>query len=105
MKGMDPNALFAQARKMKDDLARVEEDLKDRMVEGKAGDGMVTVVANGNQEVQAVRIKAAAIDPDDPELLEDLVLLAIKQAVEKAKELHEEEMKKVTGGMDIPGLM
>jgi len=105
MAGMDPNALMAQARKMREDMARIEQDLGERNVEGNAGDGLVTVVANGNQEVKAVRIKASAIDPDDPDLLEDLVLVAVRQALEKAKALHEEEMGKVTGGMDSPGLM
>jgi len=103
-KGFDPNALFTQARKMKEDMGRVQDDLKNRMVEGQAPEGLVTVVANGLQEVEAVRIKPAAVDPDDLEELEDLILVAVRAALEKAKALHEEEMSKITGGMDLPGL-
>jgi len=104
MKGFDPNALFSQAKKLKEDMARVSDDLKSRMVEGKAGDGLVTCVANGNQEVEAIRIKPDAIDPDDLEELEDLILVAVRNALEKARELHESEMSKITGGMDMPGM-
>ena len=104
MKGLDPNALFAQAKKMKDEMARIQNDLKDRMVEGKATGGLVTVVANGNQDVVAVRIKPDAVDKSDLSLLEDLVLLAVKDAMEKAKKLNEEALSKVTGGMNVPGL-
>ena len=106
MKGFDPNALFAQAKKMKEDMNRVQDDLKARMVEGKAADGLVSVVANGNQEIEAVRIKPSAVDPDDLEELEDLILVAVRAALEKAKALNDEEMSKITGGMNLPpGLM
>ena len=103
-KSFDPNALFSQAKKMKDDMARVQEDLKQRMVEGKAPEDLVSVVANGLQEVEAIRIKPAAVDPDDLEELEDLILVAVRQALDKARELHEAEMSKITGGMDLPGM-
>lgn len=104
MKGFDPDALFAQARKMKDQMAEVEKDLAERMVEGKAGDGLVTVVCSGSLEVQAIRLKPAAVDPDDLELLEDLLLVAVKSALEKATALRDGEMSKVTGGMNLPGM-
>lgn len=104
MKGFDPNALFSQAKKLKEDMAKVQDDLKQRMVEGKAADGLVTCVANGNQEVEAIRIKPDAVDPDDLEELEDLILVAVRNALEKARELHESEMSKITGGMDMPGM-
>ncbi|MAB90423.1 MAG: YbaB/EbfC family nucleoid-associated protein [Planctomycetes bacterium] len=103
-KSFDPNALFSQAKKMKDDMARVQEDLKQRMVEGKAPEDLVSVVANGLQEVEAIRIKPAAVDPDDLEELEDLILVAVRQALDKARALHEAEMSKITGGMDLPGM-
>ncbi|MEE2712368.1 MAG: YbaB/EbfC family nucleoid-associated protein [Planctomycetota bacterium] len=103
-KSFDPNALFSQAKKMKDDMARVKEDLKQRMVEGKAPEDLVSVVANGLQEVEAIRIKPAAVDPDDLEELEDLILVAVRQALDKARALHEAEMSKITGGMDLPGM-
>lgn len=102
MKGFDPNQLFAQAKKMKDEMARVQDDLKERMVEGKASGGLVSAVANGNQEIVAVRIKPDAVDPDDLELLEDLILVAVKEALEKARAMNEEAMGQVTGGMGLP---
>lgn len=98
MKGFDPNALFAQAKKMKEEMGRVEQELAQRMVEGKAGDGLVSVVVNGNSELQAVRIKPEAVDPDDLSLLEDLVLLAMKEGLQKARRMHDEAMEEVTGG-------
>jgi DNA-binding YbaB/EbfC family protein len=99
MKNFDPQSLMSQAKRMKDDMARIQADLKDRMVEGVAGGGLVTVVANGVQEIQAVRIKPDAVSKDDVEMLEDLVTVAVKAALEKAKKLHESEMAKVTGGL------
>ena len=102
MTGFNPQAMMAQARKMQEDMARVQKDLAGRMVEGGAGNGLVTVVMNGVQEVQAVRIKAAAVDPDDVEMLEDLVTVAVKAALEKSKELQRAETAKVApmgGGM------
>jgi DNA-binding YbaB/EbfC family protein len=104
MKGFDPNALFAQAKKMKDDMGRLQGELKQRMVEGKSGGGAVAVVMNGQQEIQSVRIKKDAIDPTDPALLEDLVLLAVRDALEQSKKMSEETMKRATGGLNIPGL-
>lgn len=102
MKGLDPNALFAQARKLKDEMARAQDDLKQRMVEGKAGGGLVTVTANGNQQVEAIRIQPAAVDKDDVSLLEDLVLLAVKDALEKARKLNEDVMGRLSSGMGLP---
>jgi DNA-binding YbaB/EbfC family protein len=106
MKGFDPNALFQQARKMKEEMGRVQEDLAGRMVEGKAPGGAVRIVVNGNSEVQAVNIQPEAIDPDDSSFLEDLVMVAVKDALEKARHLHDEAMEKATGGMGgLPGLL
>lgn len=102
MNRVDPNALFSQARKLKDEMARAQEGLKDRMVEGKAGGGLVTIVANGNQEIEAVKIQKEAVDPDDVSLLEDLVLVAVKEALDKARKLSEEVMGRVTSGMGLP---
>jgi nucleoid-associated protein EbfC len=99
VKNFDPQSLMSQAKRMKDDLARVQKDLKDRMVEGTSGGGLVAVVANGIQEIQAIRIKPEAVDPKDVEMLEDLVTVAVKAALEKAKKLQDEETAKVTGGM------
>lgn len=105
MKGFDPNALFNQAKKLKDEMEKVQASLKERMVEGQSAGGLVSVVANGNQQIEAIRINPDAVNLDDLSELEDLVLVAVRSALEKAKELNEREMAKVTGGMSIPGIM
>jgi len=96
--------LVRQAQKMQHKMAEVQAGLKERVVEGSAGGGMVTVLVNGQQEVVAVKIDPQVIDPDDPALLEDLVLAAARQAVQKSKDLAQEEMSKVTGGVGLPGM-
>ncbi len=96
--------LFQQAQKMQKDLKAVQDDLKQRIVSGESGGGMVKVYANGSQEVVKVEIEPEAVDPDDVGMLEDLLLVAIKSSLEKAKELSREEMGRVTGGLDLPGL-
>jgi DNA-binding YbaB/EbfC family protein len=102
MKGFDPNQLFAQAKKVREEMERAERDLQKRMVEGRSAQDLVTVIMNGMREIQAVMIRPDAVDPDDLELLEDLVLAAVKEATEKAQKLHDEAMGKATGG--LPGL-
>ena len=105
-KGMgDMGGMLRQAQKMQKEMARIQKELKDRVVEGQAGGGMVRVFANGQQEVVGVKIDPQVIDPDDIEMLEDLVLAAATQALKKARELAESEMGKVTGGMGLPGMM
>ena len=103
MKGFDPNQLFAQAKKMREDMGRVERDLEKRMVEGHSAQDLVTVIMNGQREIQAVKIKPDAVDPDDLELLEDLVLAAVREAGAKARKLHDEAMEKATGGLGGAG--
>jgi DNA-binding YbaB/EbfC family protein len=82
----------------------VERELRERIVEGTAGGGAVKVFVNGLQEVQAVKIAPEAVDPDDVETLEDLVTVAVRQAVDSSRRLREAEMGKVTGGLSLPGL-
>jgi len=96
--------LVRQAQRMQSKMAEVQASLKERVVEGTAGGGMVTVLVNGQQEPVAVKIDPEVIDPDDPALLEDLILAAARQALQKSKELANEEMSKVTGGMNMPGM-
>ena len=97
--------ILKQAQKMQQRLAEVQEELKQRVVEGSAGGGMVRVAANGQQEILSVKIEPEAVSPDDVELLEDMVLAAVSQALEKSRQLAQEEMAKVTGGLKLPGLM
>ena len=104
--------MLKQAQKLQARIAQVQEELADKRVEGTAGGGMVTVVANGLQDILEVKIDPEVVDPEDVEMLEDLIVAAIKQARERAQELSEEEMSKATrgllpqfgGGLKVPGL-
>ena len=89
---------------MQAELARVQEELGTKTVEGTAGGGVVTVIANGHQDIQEIKIDPDVIDPDDVEMLEDLILAAVNDALRKARELSAEEMQRVTGGLNIPGM-
>ncbi len=100
----DMSQLFQQAQKMQKDVKAVQEDLKKRTVVGESAGGMVKVYANGQQEVLKVEIDPQAVDPDDLGMLEDLVLVAIKNSLEKSTELSQEEIGRVTGGLNLPGL-
>ena len=104
--------LLKQAQKMQKEIERIQNELADTRIEGSAGGGMVTAVASGQQELLEIKIDAEVVDPDDVEMLEDLVLAAVNQAMENAKTKAEEEMAKATGGLmpnmgaglKIPGL-
>ncbi len=89
---------------MQAELKRVQEELANKTVEGTAGGGVVTVIANGHQEIQQIKIDPDVIDPDDVEMLEDLILAAVNDALRKAQELSAAEMQRVTGGLNIPGM-
>ncbi|MGI6361348.1 MAG: YbaB/EbfC family nucleoid-associated protein [Bacillota bacterium] len=103
--GFNMQKLMKQAQKMQADVAKVQEELKDIVVEGSAGGGMVLVEASAGQEILAITINPEVIDPDDPEMLEDLILAAVKDALENAQSRAAEEMQKVTGGLGLPGGM
>ena len=96
--------LVRQAQKMQQRMAEVQQDLKERIVEGTAGGGMVTILVNGQQDIVAVKIDPQVIDPKDPAMLEDLILAAARQGLKKARDMAQEEMGKVTGGVNLPGL-
>jgi len=97
--------LLKKAQQIRQELDRVQEELKQRVVEGTAGGGMVRVRVNGQQEVVSVEIEREVVDPDDVQMLEDLVKAAATQALTKAKEAAKEEVTKLTGGLNIPGLL
>lgn len=97
--------LVRQAQRMQQRLAEVQQDLKERVVEGTAGGNMVRVLVNGQQEIVAVKIDPSVVDPKDVAMLEDLILAAARQGLKKAKDLANEEMAKVTGGVVPPGLL
>lgn len=97
-------AMMKQAQKLQAKLAKVQEDLALMKVEGTAGGGMVVATANGQQDIVSIKIKPEVVDPEDVEMLEDLILAAIQQAKEKAHEMAEEEMQKATAGLIPPGM-
>ena len=91
--------LLKQAQKMQDKMQKVQDELSNLQVEGSAGGGMVTATANGKQEIVAIQIDKEVVDPEDVEMLEDLTVAAVNQALQKAQELANQEMGKVAGGM------
>jgi DNA-binding YbaB/EbfC family protein len=103
MQGQFKN-LMKQAQQMQAKLARIQEELKDRQVEASSGGGMVTATASGAQEIVGLKIERDIVNPDDVEMLQDLVRAAVNESLRKAREMMAEEMGKVTGGMGIPGL-
>ena len=97
--------MIRQAQKMQQDMAKAQEELAQATVEASAGGGMVTAVVSGDKQLQSITIKPEAVDPDDVEMLQDLVLAAVNEALRQMDELASEKMSKVTGGMGgIPGL-
>lgn len=96
--------IMKQAQKMQEQMARVQEELANKTVEATAGGGMVTVTANGKQEILAVNISPEVINPQDSAMLEDLVTAAVNEALRSSRELLQQEMTKITGGLRIPGI-
>ncbi len=97
--------MMKKAQKLQAKMLRMQEELASRTVETTAGGGMITVVANGAQQIVSIKIEKEVVDPDDVEMLEDLVLAAVNDALTKSQEMVSSEMGKITGGMNIPGLM
>ena len=100
----DMNALMRQAQKMQDDMKAKQAELEAAEYTGSASGEMVTVRMNGKHEITAVKIKPEAVDPDDIEMLEDLIAAAVNSAAAAVDKDSEEEMSKMTGGLNIPGL-
>jgi nucleoid-associated protein EbfC len=97
------NAMLKQVQKMQADMAKAQEELKNEVVEASAGGGMVTVKISGDLEVREVRIDPQAVDPDDVELLQDMVLAAMNEAIRSAQELAASKMNAAAGGLAGPG--
>ena len=97
--------LMRQAQKLHAKMLKVQEEMAGRTAEASAGGGMVTAVANGRQELVSIKIEKEVINPEDAEMLQDLIVAAVNAAMKKAQEMVSEEMKKLTGGVNIPGLM
>lgn len=98
------NQMMKQVKKMQEQMLKAQEELGGKTVEGSAGGGVVTVEVNGHKKVLSINIKPEAVDPEDVEMLQDLVLTAVNDALGKADELANNDMGKFTGGMKIPGL-
>ncbi len=102
MKNM--NAMMKQAQKLQKKMLKTQQDLALKTVEASAGGGMVKVVANGSQKIESIVLEKEVVDPEDVEMLQDLVMAAINDALKKSQDMVSSEMGKLTGGMNIPGL-
>jgi len=102
MKGMAK--MMKQAQKLQSKMVKLQDEMAEKTVEVSAGGGMVKVVANGKQQVMSIQIEKEVVDPDDVEMLQDLILAAVNDALVKSQEMVSEEMGKLTGGLNIPGL-
>jgi nucleoid-associated protein EbfC len=105
--GMDMNKMLQQVQQMQEQMAKAQEELANQTVEASAGGGMVTVVATGGLQVKEIRIAKEAIDPDDPDMLADMVLAAVNEAIRSAQGLMESRLGGMMGGLGglgLPGL-
>ena len=102
--GMNLGNIMKQAQKMQDNMQKMQQELEAKEFEVSVGGGAVTVKVNGKKEVLAINIKEEVVDPDDVEMLEDLVLSAVNEALKKADEETSNKMGKLTGGLNIPGM-
>ncbi|SEN91246.1 hypothetical protein SAMN05216454_1297 [Peptostreptococcus russellii] len=100
--GMNMNNLLKQAQKMQADMQKQQEELESKEVEASVGGGAVVVKMNGKKELVDIAIKPEVLDPDDVEMLQDLVLSAVNQAINEVDELQKSQMSKLTGGMNLP---
>jgi DNA-binding YbaB/EbfC family protein len=100
----DFSNLLKQAQKMQKEITRIQDELKSKVVEGSAGGGMVKSHVSGSRELLSIKIDPSVVDPNDVDLLEDLVTAAVKQGLSAAKELQEKELGGLTGGLSFPGM-
>lgn len=97
------NKMMKQMQKMQAQVAKLQEEMGERTVEASAGGGVVKVTANGHQEIVSIKIDPAAVDPEDVEMLQDLILAAVNEALHQSQEMVTSEMAKITGNMRLPG--
>ncbi len=106
--GMNQNKkvsnVVRQAQLMQEKMEAVQAEVESKTIEATAGGGVITVVANGKKEIESIKIKPEAVDPDDVETLEDLIMVAVNDAIKKADDMMTEGMSEITGGINIPGL-
>lgn len=99
----DMGSMMKQIQKMQAQMEEIQKELENKRVEGTAGGGMVRVTANGRQEILEIKIEPEVVNPNDTEMLQDLIVAAVNQARQKSLELMAEDMSKLTGGMRLPG--
>ena len=97
--------MMKQAQKLQARMLKMQEELAERTVESAVGGGMIRVVANGRQQIVSIRIEKEVVNPDDVDMLQDLILAAVNEALTKSQEMVASEMSRLTGGLNIPGLM
>ncbi|MBR6761912.1 MAG: YbaB/EbfC family nucleoid-associated protein [Oscillospiraceae bacterium] len=102
--GQDMNSMIHQAKKMQDQIAALQEDIEGRTFSASAGGGAVNVVVTGKKTVQSIELKPEVVTPDDIEMLQDLIISAVNEAINTVEETTEKEMSKITGGVALPGL-
>lgn len=102
--GANMNKMMKQVQQMQAKMAKLQEELEEKTVEATSGGGVVRVVANGKNEIVEIEIKPEVLDPEDPEMIQDLVLAACNEALRQAQEMVAEEMGKITGGLKLPGM-
>ena len=106
--GMNTNknmgSVIKKAQQMQEEMERIQSEIEEKTVEATAGGGMIEVKANGKKEILSIKIKPDVVDPEDVETLEDLVMVAVNDAIKKADEMMTEGMSAVTGGINIPGI-
>lgn len=98
------NGMMKKVQKLQADMTKLQEELKTRTLESTAGGGAVKVVVNGEKQVVSLKIDPAAVDPEDMEMLEDMIVAAINEGIKKVDDLMAQEMSKLTGGMKLPGM-
>ncbi len=102
--GGSMSKMMKEAKKVQERIVQLQEELKERVVEASSGGGAVQVKVSGKQEIVSIRIKPEAVDPEDIEMLEDLILTAINEGIKTSQDMVSSEMAKITGGLNIPGL-
>jgi DNA-binding YbaB/EbfC family protein len=103
-KGTDMNSMVKQAQKMQDDMARIQQELEEKVFDITSGGGAVQVTISGKREIQKIHISPEVVDAEDIEMLEDLLVAAVNEAIRKVDETSSKEMDKATGGFKMPGL-
>lgn len=104
MAGMNMQEMMKQARKMQEQLAQAQESMKDVTIDASAGGGMVKATVNGDLELVSIQVDPDALDPEDVDLLQDMIVAAVNEAIRGVSEVASKQMSSITGGLNIPGM-